>query len=90
MSQACKVAGYMARRTRVRILPTVIVGPQGQVDVELGISSYRAGFAGLLDLNPPRAHVAILPERAPTSLAFARIGAALRSSFTKARARHAA
>lgn len=68
-----------------RILSTLLVDSMGRISTEPGIRSYSAGFAGLLQLMPPRTNVAILRQGAPTALSFVRIGAALRSSLMKSR-----
>jgi hypothetical protein len=55
--------------------PTLVVTERG--DLSLPQSSYRQGFAELLDLAAPPASISILPLGAPTTIGFVRTGQGL-------------
>jgi hypothetical protein len=60
--------------------PTVVVSEGGGIAAGTR-TSYRQGFADLLDLASPPARVAVLPPGAPTAIGFARTGQALHNAM---------
>jgi hypothetical protein len=63
------------------IKPAVVVSESGAITAATELTSYRQGFADLLDLASPPARVAVLPPGAPTAIGFARTGQALRDAM---------
>lgn len=59
--------------------PTLVVTERG--DLSLPPSSYRQGFAELLDLAAPPVSISILPPGAPTEIGFVRTGQSLRGAM---------
>jgi hypothetical protein len=58
--------------------PTLVVTERG--DLSLPLSSYRQGFAHLLDLAAPPVSISVLPPGAPTVIGFVRTGQSLRNA----------
>ncbi len=61
--------------------PTITVTERGEIAPGSPRTSYRRGFADLLDFTTPPTKVAILPPSAPTELGMARTGHALRDAI---------
>jgi hypothetical protein len=59
--------------------PTLVVTERG--DLSLPPSSYRQGFAELLDLAAPPASISVLPPGAPTVIGFIRTGQSIRDAM---------
>jgi hypothetical protein len=63
------------------IKPTVVVSEDGSIAAGGERTSYRRGFADLLDLAAPPARVAVLPRDEPTAIGFIRTGHAMRHAM---------
>jgi hypothetical protein len=77
-----------AREKAMADKPTVTVTERGEIIPGTARTSYRRGFADLLDFTTPPARVTILPPGAPTTIGVARTGQAMReamAAFEKAR-----
>lgn len=61
--------------------PTITITQRGGIVPGTPRTSYRRGFADLLDFTSPPAKVAILPPGAPTEIGMARTGHALRDAI---------